>query len=575
MLGFFKKLDNIKVGAPGAVFACETDGFKLRGAIIKSGVSGLEIGDVVESRAVDFRVAVGELVEQLEEKGKKPPKKAILSTPSVVGTLLELPVNPSNPRTEDQMQELIRWELEPLFGQQNDIWSVGALLMGRGYLSTEQREQVAKEQSLGQDQSGKRKSLPFGEVALQLELVTREQIDESLAIQEQLILVNDDLTCGWAPQVSEEEAHSGQEEIFPWYAVGIGKAMSTAWEKAFRINGLVLEWIYPQLGNVFAVTDQGAGKKGEQLLLEVRQEQMAVFRGHVGQMAAVRVSPVENGSPDPLDVFVMCQEQLRPDLRTLHLFSPLSNSKELAEQLAGHTGRKVEVVQVDGKTDSSGLGSLAGAASHYLGRVPVNTLARLNAQPPKQPVWKRKELYPYATAVLILFAVVAFDATIRFETWQNVKKEEELTAKFKEKLGIKKKVESDASKTQVLEEKIEEGRRAIEKLIEKNRLFEKILLERQESVPGILRGLASAISDEIILDGIFESKNSSGIRVTGWALTDTGAEIFLNQLGRKLDEWGMSVSGAEVSSSRGRLGLDGYGFSLWLVPQLIQEVPQG
>ncbi|MCA9482221.1 MAG: hypothetical protein KC553_00635 [Nitrospina sp.] len=573
MLGFFKKLDNIKVGAPGSVFACETDGCRIRGAVIKSGGGGVDIGPVVESRAVDFRVAVGELVEQLEEQGRKPPKKALLVTPSAVGTLLELPVSPANPRTDEQMQELIRWELEPLFGQQNDIWSLGSLLMGRGYLTAEQRELVTKEQSMGQDQTGKRKSAPFGEVAIQLNLISREQVDECLAIQEQLILVNDDLVCGWAPQVSEEDAMApGGEDVYAWYTVGIGKSMSGAWEKAFRQNGLTLEWIYPQLGNAFALTGSA---KGEQLLIEVRQEQMAAFRGRAGQLSAVRMAPVSNGLPDSLDLFALCQEQLRPDLRTVYLFAPGSGSHGLADELAGHTGRKVETVTLEGKPDPQGLAALAGAAAHYLGRAPVNATARLNAQPPKQPLWKRRELYPYAAAGLVLLGVAGFDASIRYEIWKNKKKEARLEEQFEEKMSIKKKVEGDASRGKVLEESIVETRRELDELIEKNRIFEKVLMERQESVPGMLKALAGSVSDEIILNSIAESRTTAGVRVTGWALTDTGAEIFLSRLNKALEQWGFRVTGVEVSANRGRLGLDGYGFSMWLVPLISNEVALG
>ena len=56
---------------------------------------------------------------------------------------------------------------------------------------------------------------------------------------------------------------------------------------------------------------------------------------------------------------------------------------------------------------------------------------------------------------------------------------------------------------------------------------------------------------------------------------NSGAEIFLSRLNKALEQWGFRVTGVEVSANRGRLGLDGYGFSMWLVPLISNEVALG
>lgn len=578
MAGFFKKLDNIKLGAPGSVLACETDGFTMRGAVIHSGVSGMDMGEVVESRALDFKAAVEEIVSRLKNLGKKIPKKALLVTPSAVGVLLEIPVHPNSPRPDMQMHELVRWELEPLFGQQNNIWSIGALLMGRGYINAEQRQTIAGERKDRIDanigDTVKRRSFPFGEVALSLDMVKREQVDECLALQEKLILVNDDLICGWSPQEVDEYSDDGEEGMYQWNGVGLGKTMAAAWVKAFRMNNISLDWIYPQLGCAFASINGSNGRSGEQMMVEIRQEQMAVVRGRSGQLAAISVAPITNGQPDSDSVFNLCQDQLRPDVSTLHLFAPVLKGAELSEQLATQTGREVEPLGAVSKTkigqwagSFKSLAALSGASSHFLGRVDQNSLARVRAQPPKPPLTKRKELYPYVGALLVILAILAYDASLQVKSWQNKIRLAELDVKYQEKLAEKKRMDQAVQQGKILEEEIADLGKDLSKINKRNKIFEEILLARRKLVPGVLNALAESTGDEVILFSVDESDKWSGMHVTAWGLTHTGAQLFISQLNKTLVPWGLQVENAQVSVKQGQLGLDGYGISLWLFPK--------
>jgi hypothetical protein len=578
MAGFFQKLDNIKLGAPGSVLACETDGFTMRGAVIHTGVSGMDIGEVVESRALDFKVAVEEVISRLKNLGKKIPKKAILVTPSAVGTLLEIPVPPNSPRPDMQMHELVRWELEPLFGQQNDIWSIGALLMGRGYINAEQRKIIALERKDRIDENSadkvKRRSFPFGEVALSLDMVKREQVDECLALQEKLILVNDELICGWAPQEMDEYADEGEEGLYQWNGVGLGRAMATTWVKAFRMSHVSLDWIYPQLGCAFASINGSNARSGEQMMVEIRQEQMAVVRGRSGQLAAISVAPIINGQPDPDSVFNLCQDQLRPDVSTMHLFAPVLRGAELSEQLATQTGREIEPLGAESKTKMGqwagsfkSLAALSGASSHFLGRVEQNSLARVRAQPPKPPLTKRKELYPYVGALLVILAILAYDASLQIKSWQNKIRLEELDAQYKEKLEEKQRMDQAVQQGKILEEEIADLGKDLVKANKWNKIFEDVLMARRKMVPGVLNALADSTGDEVILFSVDETDNWSGMHITAWGLTHTGAQLFISQLNKSLEPWGLEVENAQVSVKQGQLGLDGYGISLWLFPK--------
>lgn len=568
-----EKLNNIKIGLPSSVLACETDGCVLRAAVVHTGTNNMEIEAVAESRALDFQHAVADVVAELKNQVKRLPNKAILVSPSAVGALIELPVNPAKPRADAQMQELIRWELEPLFAQQNEIWSIGSLLMGRGYINAEQRQQVVDDLH-GRGASGSRLvNVRFGEVALDLGFVTREQVGECLALQEKLVMVDDELVCGWAPQVSDDISDDEESGPFYWYSLGIGRGMCNQWAKAFRASQIFLSWIYPQIGSAFVSLEQSIEQNnGDQLLLELRQEQMAVIRGQAGQLASLQVVSTSNGLVDVDDVIGLCQEQLRPDFQKLHLFAPTQVPEALTQRLSEQFEREVvnlPLPEIKGDLpkacSANFLASIAGAAAHHLGRSAENSIVRVRAQAPKPPIWKRKELYPYMATAAVLLCVIGVDASIHFKRWQNTQKLNELNATYEEKLDIKKKFERTVSEARHLEKQLQENTEQLEGIKKQQRLVKDVLLYRQQSIPGILEALARSTSDEVIIDSIIETEKQGGLRVHCWALTDTGAELFLNKLNKAVTKWGLRVEGAQVAADRGRLGLDGYGITLWLI----------
>ena len=95
------------------------------------------------------------------------------------------------------------------------------------------------------------------------------------------------------------------------------------------------------------------------------------------------------------------------------------------------------------------------------------------------------------------------------------------------------------------------------------------VVQRRERLPAILRTLAASIDDEVLFDGLSEADDQGGFQVRGWSATDTAVRRFINKLARGLSDGGhpYRVEDEQVSAGRGRLGIDGYNFSLWLIPQ--------
>ncbi len=114
-------LNNIlSFGKKSDLLVCETDGFSLRAAVLKRNGQNVEVHQTAQSQLSDMAEAVKEVVSAIKADGWQG-GKAILLSPAVLSTLVELPVDPKKPRSLQQMQELIRWEVEPLLMQHTTV----------------------------------------------------------------------------------------------------------------------------------------------------------------------------------------------------------------------------------------------------------------------------------------------------------------------------------------------------------------------------------------------------------------------------------------------------------------------
>ncbi len=572
----FERLNGVKVGAPGSLLVFETTGFALYGALAHAGISSMEFEAVGVSQALEFASAVGEVLEQIRTQTKKRlPKKAVLITASAISALLELPVNPEKPRSTPQMSELVRWELESLFGQQSEIWSIGALLMGRGYINAEQRREIQAELAMRNESGTERAKARFGELAQDLGYATREQIDACLALQEKLVLFDDEVVSGWAAQGQLEEE---QTEHFPWLAVGIGDATRKQWAKAFRKQGIFLAWIYPHLGAGLGLV----AEEREQMLVDIRQEQFAVLRGRPGSLASLRIESCQEGLANPDECAGLCHEQMRPDINRLYLSTQAALFGQISTGLGQRLQREVSALPlptllsaVESLIPPQLLTSMAGVAAHSLGQIGRPVLARVEAQPPKPPIWKNQGVWPYAAALVLLMGIIGYDLSLRYQTWQQQETLAALDAEYSERMQIKQQMESAANEVTVLRGQLQLKERELKKKRQELHVFEDVLLKRQESVPGLLRAVADSIGDEVMLDQLEEKEKQAGFFLKGWALSETSAQLFLNRLNKNLERWQYRIVGPQFHRGQGRLKLEGYTLETWLLPITPAEEKKG
>jgi hypothetical protein len=542
----------IKLSRPGSLLVFESTGFALYGALAGCGItSSFTISKPAMSTAVDFTAAVGEVLEQLRRQTNKKrlPKTAVLVTPSAAGELLSLPVNPKKPRPKAQMSEMVRWELEEMFALQGDIWSLGALLMGRGYIDGVRRRAVETAGTAGKG--------PRTGGGAYAETVTREQFDECLTLQEQLTGSDDELVTGWSCQGGGEE-----EGRYTWYCAGIGDGIRNQWSRAFKKHGLFLTWIYPQLGAALPLVDPE--REGGWLLVDIRQEQFGLFQGNKGRLNSLSIKPCRFGTVAPESVTEAVRELLHPDTRTVYLSAPADLGAEIFADLEQELGERDVKVSLIGEAASAEscpppvLASLRGAALHALQLSKPGVLVRIEAQEPKTPGWKRREPWPWVGMVLLAAFLAGYETYMRVQTSKNKWQLELMDIEYERKMKIKAEAQSTANEVKRLEKELADKERKLKELERQRDILNNVVRYRQELVPGILTAIGGAVNDEVVVDMIEERADRSGFTMEGWALRDTEGQLFVSRLNDALAPWKYKVDDLKLTRGKGRLDIDGF-----------------
>jgi hypothetical protein len=552
------KPGSVKLSRPGRVLVFETTGYALYGAVAHCGAtSAFTVDPPAVSRRADFREAVGEVLEQLRQKSKRLPKKAVLVTPSAGGDLLRLPVNPKNPRTRVQMGEMVRWELEELLVRQGDLWSLGGLLVGRGYLAPELRREL--EGCAAGDRRARSGPSLFNEH------VTADQLQECQGLQELLAAGDEELMTGCAPQGVDDEEEA---ETFAWWGGGVGDGIVGRWVSAFAKHGIFLGWIYPQFGPAVGLLEE----EGEPwLLVDVRQEQFALLQGRSGELQDLAVKPCPCGRADPERIAEAARELLRKETARIFLSASAEQAPPILEELKRLCDREAALLPLpegaggEGSCTPEVLASLQGAARHALGIGKHDCLVRIEARTPLPPLWKRKQTYPWLAIILVMAGLAAYDWTLWSGTKKNRSALEVAEIEHEKGMKLQKEASAIAADGKRLQGELDAREAELKEQLRFKEILDNVVRHRQVLVPGVLRGISAAATDEVVLDFLEERGDRSGFYMEGWALRDTDGQLFAKRLNEKLAQWGYMVGDVDLSRGGGRLKIDGFILKLWLV----------
>lgn len=433
--------------------------FGLRAALVQQTQGRIITNTIVHSRCVDFTRAIADIITQLKACQTRLPKRAILLTPSVVSTIIDLPVSPLRPRSDEQMQELIRWEIEGAVTLQNQHWMIGSMLIERGYLSSAQRADVLEALKSQHPREGQPLQR-FGDFAIQLGLITQEQLDECLILQGKLVAVDDDFTYSWRSAETERNGLSDEillsqeedsESSHPWLVSGLSKTVRRRWVGAFNLNNIHLEAFYPVLGSAFASLPL-EHNVSEQWLLEIHQEQLLLMSGTHKAISYFQTAERHSESQPSLDDYIDLLNQLPADTKRLFLnTTSQTDITHLSQQLTDTFHLKTQTITADTTLDNNSsyfqgaLPSLIGAARHYLQLIPASRISPIKALEHKEPTW-RKLLKPRNLALIgavsIIITMFGFLGWLYLNTQAQTERLHKLDERYDRELKLKQKLES-------------------------------------------------------------------------------------------------------------------------------------
>jgi len=559
---------NIKLPelSSGGLLVLQSGSFGLRAAVFKtdkdSAHSYASIKAFALSRQVDFTRAIAEITQQLKKEYGSVPKRCVLISPSLVSAILSLPVSPIKPKANGDMQELIRWEID---GAQNDDakqWLIGSMLVERGYLTPAQREEIIAELHIRQDMGGDAALTCFGDLAVELKYLTKEQLQECFALQNKLVDVEQDYIFGYQAELSEnvddQEFLGLSDEVLStgndnqtnhsWLVSGLARGIRKHWHGAFALNGLKLEAFYPSNGASFSALGLRS-EDNKQCLLEVHTSHLVFVQGSNKNVKNISSKARHDGNLTLDEVLALCPENLSLDYDYLYIYSPDDSLDELSFALAEHLQIEVRpLVQAEPSFalpqhfSASNLLPFIGVANHFLNFSEKGRACSVMAKDKEPPLWQK---LTQPKVMISMAATVVLCIAIGFIVWMqmNLATQEERLVGLEKRWSQENKVKQQYSKVQTeytqLSKQITELETEIKQNKKLSKYLKKELLPASTTVPGALSAIANSINQGVLIEQVH--LQTDAITIDGRALKTSHASEFAQKLNENLKPWRYQV----------------------------------
>jgi hypothetical protein len=582
-LEFSKRLfSRLKPGGELLVFVY--DGFTLYGGLVAESAKQPRLTALAGSQRIQPQGAIDEILAGLKAQGvEHPPRRAVLASAEVVSGLLDLPVTPDKPKPAKQMHELVRWELESLSADGADFWSIGSLLEGRGLIDAQQRHQVGVELELKKDAGSQ--LTRFGEVAVTLGYIDREQLNETLELQERMLGLDGEMDCAWAVQSYAGDENPEGEQVHLWYGAGIHRARRRQWWEMFRRNGLQLEAIYPLNGLSAALLPPPGSdaQERESLLLELAGERLCLsrFRG----AALVNLNQFRMpGSEAGVDLLSgAASELLRSTTQAVWLETEPGELEVLCKQLSDRLGLAVTPLaraEAEG-ADAAAQRALApqrlAALARFESLGSASRALRIRAADPRPPLWKDTGFWRYAIPALVILGMLGNEIYTQLSLSRAKAELAELKDEKSEQSRLARQIQSVTTEQKQMQEALGQVKQESAKLAE-SQLREERILARNRLVPALLESLVHSMNELVVINQFGEQSRrlsvDQGFLLSGWSVNDTSAQLFSRQLERQVANLGYGVRNVKINRAIGRHGARGFGITLWVVPNATAQADE-
>lgn len=546
----------------GSILVFQSGSFGLRAALFKADKDYATVKAIAESREVDFTRAIAEIHQDLKKQHGHVPKRCVLISPSLITNILSLPVSPLKPKSHSDMQELIRWEIEGASSADNKQWLIGSMLVERGYLTSNQREEIVTELELRQDQGGDAAMIRFGDLAVELEYLTNTQLQECFALQNKLLELDQDAVFGYQAEVTEsplDKQFSGlsddvltsdneNQADHQWLVAGIGRAIRKRWYGAFELNGLKLEAFYPDNGASFSALGLRTEEEN-QCLIEVHSSHLVFIEGSTKNLKSIKTKARHDGILTLDEVLDICPDNIINSYDHIYLYSPDDPQDELSFALAEHLNIAVRpLVQappsfsLPNGLSSNRLLPFIGTANHYLTFSEQGRACSVAAKDKEPPLWQKlmqPKVMMATAAGLMLLAASGFIVWMQTNLATQEQRLVELQDRWTKESKVKQQYGKVEAEYKLLATDIDNIKNEISLNNKLNKYLNKQLLPAVNSVPGALSAIAESINQGVIIEQVELQLDS--IIIDGRALKTRNASQFAQQLNENLKQWNFQV----------------------------------
>ncbi len=568
-----------KLGKAKPILVCETDGFLLRAAVYTRAGNELAVLQTAESQQADMADAVADVIASLKADGWEG-GDAILLSPTVLSTMLELQINPKKPRPLAQMNELIRWEAEPLLVQHTTQCSVGNLLIARGYMTREQADAVMDLQQGRANPAGGLELMEkfslrrFGDLAEELGYIKRSQLNACLAGQEWLKSEGDLIECGWSAQGEVSDIPG----TYFWQVSAVTKSLLQRWTTVFQIQGITLQAMYPLAGSSASLLSDSTA---EQVLIESHNGMSFTMRTEGNNIVEQHLYLDSSKNPSARCLEGFHSLDVANDAN-IYLANWSKNEHSTHHDLATALDREVVTIESNSITEKSSPGMI-GAGLHYLAMGKSNWVSHVRLGGPLPALLHRPNVRGGILLSVIALLILIAEASLLVRSSIVESHKSEVDARWQIINSAMKRINGDIK--QVKQRKKELKDRKLDKQREQQRFtfFGEELPERASLVQVILGVLQESVSDDIIVNSIDEydrrtafmpsrlnQKKDKRVEIESfnlqaWALTETAAQQFIQTLKKSAEPWQLEILDSNVAGRTGPLNLEGFTVTLRIV----------
>lgn len=543
------------------VLVCEADFVGLRAAVLHKKGDMLTVTHEAHAEALDYSVAVAEIVEQVRKQGWRG-KHVVLLTPAVAFTVLELNIPPKHKLLPQQMMEAVRWELEPVMTQHQRLLSIGQILLANGLITIEQVNDILHQQEMANQSKAKAVVYKkFGELALELGYIKPLQLDQCLSRQAWFSTSGDDVQCNWVAQAQKKQMDL---ETYPWVVTGINQVLIRQWQAAFSKEGVKLDNCYPLTGSTLAAlplqqSKQGSATGTEQvtMILDCHESLLTAItlqQGKVKQTLTLQahVSDLLSRVSEAYHALALTAPS------SVVLFDGVSKSEREAQQFVDDLRQVIQQpIQTFPRPAGNISYSMRAAAAHYLMNRAVQQFAAVSVNDPAPPLMQRFEVRAMLGVLILLGLLGAAELSLIVREYWVHAKMEKIAPDVKEIDDAIARIQHQIDEVKKYKTSLKEANAEEEELKGALKLLSTDLPVRNQTTLQFLKALDQTISEDVVIDRIAED-TVFGFNVTGWSINEQSAQVFVRQFQLAVHPFGYKLKDITVNQQTGRLGLLGY-----------------